>query len=765
MLSFSLAFLCGVLSLQTVSTLPSITWAYTIFIVIPIGWQSVRLPKRLYMLAAFLLGFAWSLWYAHHLATWSLPHALEGQAVVVEGTIATIPRQQIHQTSFLFTALSSPQAPSIHGLLQLNWRSCPYHLTVGDRWRLTAKLKRIHGVANPGSFNYEAWAFQQGIRATGYVMPQNSNLLLGRSLYSHPIDRLRQAWKERVEMVLPSTPTAAWIMALVVGERNNIAQDQWAVLRNTGTNHLMAIAGLHIGLMSGWAYAIVMWLWRRTSRCLLIMPAMQAGALAALTMAVFYSAMAGFSIPTQRALIMMFTLMITILLRRKIVSWHAWSLALIVVLLINPLSVLTESFWLSFGTIALIVYGVSSRLAPTGWWWKWGRTQWVIGVGLIPVSLVLFGQCSLASFIANSIAIPWLGLLILPFCFLGSLLVWVSPLLAKAVLWVAGQSLNLLWQILRCFSHWSFAVWHQAVPPDWMIIAALIGVLLLLLPRGFPGRYLGVLWLLPYVLYQPAVPAKGEVRLTLLDVGQGLSAVVQTQRHVLIYDAGPRMGSVDAGESIVVPFLHASGIKQVNMLVVSHGDNDHSGGAGAILQPFPVRYLRSSVPAMFPYANSAYCLRGVSWRWDGVLFTFLHPTRDGLTLGNDSSCVLAVTVGSHRILLPGDIEKLAEKNLLETTRTELAADIIIAPHHGSKTSAWPLFVTTVAPQYVLYATGYRNRYHFPHASVIQAYQRLGVRQLNTMEAGAIQFDIKQQQELLPPILYRERHKRYYASFG
>ncbi|OGT45285.1 MAG: DNA internalization-related competence protein ComEC/Rec2 [Gammaproteobacteria bacterium RIFCSPHIGHO2_12_FULL_41_20] len=767
MLLFTLSFLCGVLSLQLFQKLPAIIWSYCIFIPIIFYVGLPRVCRQL--LLGFLLGLAWSIWCVHHVMTWSLPSELEGKPLLVEGYIAAIPHEQNQQTRFLLSAqslsqgLSKTQHIPIHGLLQLHWPNCPYHLRVGQHWRLPVRLKKIHSTANPGGFDYEAWALQQGIIVTGSVTANTTAWLLGRDVYFHPLDSIRQAWKERIEAILPSTITAHWLTALVIGERSAIPQTQWSVLRNTGTNHLMAIAGLHIGLMSGWAAMVMMWLWRRIPRLLLYMPAKIAGAWAALMMAIFYSSMAGFSIPTQRALWMMVVFISALLCRRKLPAWHAWSLALCIVLLMNPLSVLTESIWLSFGTLALIIYGMSGRLSPTGWWWKWGRTQWVIGIGLIPLTLVLFGQCSWLSFVANSIAIPWLGFLILPCCFLGSVCVWIWPAVAKMLFWIAGYNLAWLWKVLQWLAQQEFAVWYQATLPAWMVIAAVIGIICLLLPRGFPGRYLGVFLLLPSVFYQPVLPEQGDAKLTLLDVGQGLAAVIQTQHHVLVYDAGPHQGSFDAGESIVTPFLHAAGIKHVDMLVVSHGDNDHSGGVNFILQQFPVRYLRTSVPAMFPLANTAYCLRGTSWRWDGVQFTFLYPTLDTLRLGNDSSCVLAVKVGKHRILLPGDIEKLAEKNLLEKNKKQLAVDIIIAPHHGSKTSGLPLFIDAVLPHYVLYATGYRNRYHFPHPSVVEAYRLRGVTQLDTARFGAIQFDIRAGQVLLPPSLYRKEHPHFWIG--
>lgn len=288
-----------------------------------------------------------------------------------------------------------------------------------------------------------------------------------------------------------------------------------------------------------------------------------------------------------------------------------------------------------------------------------------------------------------------------------------------------------------------------------------MGIVILLLPRGFPGRILGIVFLLPMMFYQVSKPQSGEMWLTLLDVGQGLSTVIQTQHHTLIFDTGPKLSAnFDMGASVVVPFLRSANISRIDKLVVSHGDNDHIGGASAIIKQFPVAVIKTSVPDLLG-SQAELCLRGQSWEWDGVNFKFLYPTNEFLNLGNDSSCVLQISNQQQTILLTGDIEKFAEKNLLSIDAANLKSDILIAPHHGSKTSADLHFIKNVKPSYVLYATGYRNRYHFPHALVVERYTDLGVKQLNTVETGAIQFRIKQNAELNKPLLYRIINKHYW----
>lgn len=757
---FSLAFLLGVLFLQNFTHLPAQQWIWILLIIaiIIVRWNFLRLAL------AFILGFAWCLWYAHHQMSWTLPENLEGKTILVKGNISSIPDISQHKNAFLFSLQEVESKPTA-SLLRLSWHSknpnIGKQLHVGDQWEFKVRLKKIHGLMNPGGFDYEAWALQGGIRAHGYIVDRPENKLLSCHWYIHPIDRAREFLKTKIENHLPRSNTSPWIVALSLGERHGIDPENWEVLRNTGTNHLMAIAGLHIGFMSGFVFSIVVWVWRRTRFCLRI-PAQHAGSIAALLMALIYSAMAGFSLPTQRACIMLTVFLAILLMRRKMISWQGWSLALLLVLLLNPLSVLTESFWLSFGAVVFIIYGISARLSPKGLWWKWGRIQWVIAVGLVPFGIWLFQEFSLISFVANSIAIPWVGFLIVPLCLLGSFLILFSGSLGGFILIVADKLLSILWSSLTWFAHLSWGSWYLAMPNIWILLAACLGMFLLLLPIGFPGRFFGGVWLLPLFFHQTPVPKPSDVWLTLLDVGQGLATVVQTTHHILVFDTGAKLSpSFDMGESVVLPFLRSIEAKKVDMLVVSHGDNDHIGGAGAILKRLPVSLIKTSVPEKFSSTNTNICLRGETWNWDGVNFKFLYPSREQLNLGNDSSCVLRITSGNNHILLTGDIEKFSENYLVDREGEKLKSDILVAPHHGSKTSGVDEFINYVNPQFVLFPIGYRNRYHFPHSSVVAKYDVLGAQRFDSVSAGSIKFLVSRNQPLARPILFREIHHRYW----
>jgi competence protein ComEC len=766
MRAWVIAFLIGVLILQKFSFLPAICWcgiivstALLLRIFLKNHWQFLRLP------IACALGFSWCLWYAHTINHWALPEDWQGKTLLVTGTIVSIPNVSATGTGFLFSVRNirfENKFFTDKSLIKLSWRTNPVTMHVGDQWQFYVHLKKTYGTLNPGGFDYEAYAYQAGIRANGYILDKENNRLLASHWYYHPVDRIRESLGNKITTNLPLTETSPWITALIIGERHDIDQKDWQVLRSTGTNHLMAIAGLHIGLMSALAHFIVAAIWRRIPQLPEKIPAVHAGATAALLMALLYSSLAGFSIPTQRACLMLMFFLLGLLLRKKMGAWYAWCSALLCVLLINPLTVLTESFCLSFGSVALIIYGVSGRLAPSGLWWKFGRIQWVIALGLIPLGVALFQQCSLISFAANSVAIPCVGFVVVPLCLLGSFLFIFSTHAATFVLTLADKILTELWKILTWFAHLPDLVWFQTIPHTWMIVAALIGMIFLLVPVGFPGRYWGAIWLLPMILYKPPHPQSGDVWLTLLDIGQGLSAVVQTETHTLVFDTGPRLSSsFDMGDSVVVPFLHSIHTKKLDLLIISHKDNDHIGGAQAVISQIPVLAIKTSVPELLPHAE--YCLQGQEWNWDSVNFKFLYPTIDTLHKNNDSSCVLRITSGKHRILLTGDIEKFAEKELVANLENDLPADILIAPHHGSKTSALKSFVRQVKPQYVLFATGYRNRYHFPNPSVVATYKEMGCNTLNTPITGAITFHLQPDEDIPYPSFYRYTHKFYWNN--
>ncbi len=758
MIIFILAFLCGDVCIQCLPQLPNITVCFMIASFFLVAFFVCHRHRWRSMCIGMCAGLLWTTWCAQlQMARSYLPIDV-AHSQRVRGIIATLPVTDQWGTRFVLVT-KAQQA------IAVQWRDPSCHLRVGDEWQLTMRLRHIHGTQNPGGFDQEAWSLQHGIHARARVDRQGQQRYLRHHAHAFWLQQWRQHLDERLTPQLPHTETAPWLRALILGEKQGISANAWDVLRNTGTNHLMAIAGLHIAMLTSLIYFVAAWCWRRCAWCCLHLPAQRFAAAAALSGAFAYGALAGFALPTQRACIMCAVVMISSLLRQPFLRWHAWALALGCVLWINPLCVLSDSFWLSFGTIALIIYGVSARLRPQGWWWHWGRAQWVIAIGILPLSVTFFQETSLINFLANCIAIPWLEFGILPWCLLSIVCLPIVPSCARLLLQFADLSLHYLWQCLTWLAAWPHVTYHFAISHLWVLLALLGGVVLLLLPRGVGGRYLGVCWLLPLWFTPIAVPQQGEVWLSVLDVGQGLSVVVQTAQHTLLYDAGPKYAdSFDAGARIVLPFLNQQGIKRLDVLVVSHGDNDHSGGVAAVMKQLSPNTFYTSVPARFAQLHHGivqYCLAPNHWDWEGVHFEFLYPEKTHMHLGNDSSCVLRIVVGDTVILLTGDIERKAERFLLNYSREALAATLLVAPHHGSKTSADLAFVAATHPRYVVYATGYRNRYHFPHHDVVMRYSRIGATQFNTSETGMLQFKLGGANNTGLPMCYRDTHRHYW----
>jgi competence protein ComEC len=507
------------------------------------------------------------------------------------------------------------------------------------------------------------------------------------------------------------------------------------------------------------------WLWSRAGAAALWLPAPRVAALAALLAATGYAALAGFAIPTQRALVMLAAGLLGVLLDRRTAPSILLALALLAVLVFDPLAVLAPGFWLSFAAVAVILYVVTGDRRAPGWRSRlltFGRVQWAVTLGLLPLLLFIFQQASVTSPLANLAAIPVVELVVIPATLLGVLGLLVLPDgWASGVLLVAATALEWLWPLLAALARWPAALWSQAAPAPWVLAAASVGVALLLAPRGFPGRWAGSVWLLPLLVVTPPAPAVGEVWLTLLDVGQGLSVVVRTAGHTLVFDTGARFNArFDLGRAVLVPYLRQSGAGRVDVLVVSHGDNDHIGGSGSLLAAVPVAEVLTSVPERIGGGARA-CADGQRWEWDGVRFEFLHPGPGAAGGDNNASCVLRIEGPYGRALLPGDIEAGAERALVASRPAALRAEVLVVPHHGSRTSSSDAFVDQVGPQLALIPVGHRNRYRHPHPDVVARYRERGIRLEDSAHAGAI--EVRMTGAGVQVERQRDRHRRYWLG--
>ncbi len=762
----AIPFTLGIVALQFLSDLPDPRLAW----LLPLCLAGLVFAPRMRMPLAVLIGFLWALWHAAATLDRELAPELQGRDLRLTGVVASLPLERGHRLRFEFDVerLEADGASRpVPGRVRLNWYRDHPPMRVGQRWELTARLKRPHGFMNPGGFDYERWLFERGIRATGYVRGASDHRLLGDAGEArYWLDRKRQALAETMSDALGGRPQAGLISALVLGERGGIGRADWERFTRTGTNHLIAISGLHIGIVAGLVFFLARGIWARAGTLPLLFPAPQAAAVAALIAGIVYAGLAGFAIPTQRALAMLVVVLGGVLARRSIPPGHGLALALVLVLLIDPLAVLSMGFWLSFLAVGVILYAMAGRSAADSPWRKWGRIQWVVGIGLFPVLLATFHQASLIAPLVNLVAVPWFTLVIVPLSLLGALSIILVPALGKPMLIADETFLQWTVKALDGLADTPIALWTQAAPPAWIWIAALLGVMLMLAPRGLPGRWTGTLLLLPMFTAPTPKPAMGEVWVSLLDVGQGLAAVVRTREHALLYDAGARFSAqFDAGDAVVAPFLRQAGVSVLDVMVLSNADNDHAGGAPSVARRVDIGRILSGEPGRIAWSHSEPCRAGEAWEWDGVHFEFLHPPAvpDATPAwrGNDASCVLRVSGPGGSLLLPGDIEARAERRLTGLDTGALRADIVVVPHHGSGTSSSPELVRAVSPGHALFAVGHRNRYGFPIAEIEERWRAGGARLLDTASSGAISFRIHPQTGVEGPASYRKVYRRYW----
>lgn len=691
---------------------------------------AVRL-RPLLLAAAALAGALWSTHAAWDGLADRLPPALEKHTLTVVGEVAGLPRVEPGRARFTLLVDSARDSAGrpVAGLrrIAVSWYRPPAATPrVGERWRLRVRVKRPRSLSDPGGFDYAGWSLAHGIDATGYVYHGHAVRLAPAGAGLGP---LRARIASGVHRALPGSPWAGLVAGLAVGARGGITQAQWQTLRTTGTSHLLAISGLHLGLVAALAFLLSGMIVRRIPALTRRVPARLVAAGAGMLAALVYAALAGFSLPTERALIMLAAPLVALLWRRRLGAGAALGLAAVAVTLLTPLAVMSPSFWLSFGAVSVLMWGLVGYRGR-----GWLRPQWVVSLGLIPLLALFFGRIPLLGPLANVVAIPVVGWLAVPPALAGAVAELMHPGWGAPLFHASAFVLNHLWPVLQWLQARSFAT-VAVSPPAWALAAAVAGVVLLLAPRGLGVRAAGLGLMVP--LFWPPVPglAGGAYRVTVLDVGQGLAAVVRTAHHVLLVDTGPRWwGGNDAGRGIVIPYLRASGVRAPDEVVLSHADSDHSGGLASIEHRWP------HLPVLSGVRGAAHpCHRGEHWHWDGVAFRILGPDRGAQGSRNDRSCVLKVSAGGGSTLFPGDIEKPGEQALLDDGAGRLAAQVLVAPHHGSNTSSTPAFVRAVHPRYVVFATGYRNRYHFPRPGVEARYRALGSRLLDTAHAGAITF--------------------------
>lgn len=750
----SLFFLLGTVLVQQLARLPDPS------ILIALSFSTLILVWRQDWPLVFLLsGLIWTSLFANWQLEKQLPSSAVNQELIIEGYISSLPQKQGQRYSFDFV-LTHPNQ-QFPDKIRLNWYQAELDLAAGQNWRLPVKLKPPHSRLNPGGFDYEAWLFANRIGANGYVRTKPAPQVLPDSFsLGRFFARFRQTIANRIDQALPDGQQIGLLKALSIGSQNSISQSQWQVFRITGVIHLIVISGSHISLIAGLVFLWVRRFWARTG--ILSLAPQSIAASASWLSAMVYAGLAGFNIPCLRAVLMLSITLAALVWQRHSSPFHILALALLSILIVDPLAVLTVGFWLSFAAIGLLIYLASGRLKLNHTWKSAARSQLLITLGLAPLLVMFFQQFSLIAPIANWIAVPIVGIIVVPLLLIAVSLLFCLPALGELLLKLCDQLLQALYWLLSQLAELPLANLNTLDPPWYVTMLALAGVLLILSPKGFPCRYLSPLFFLPIFLLETPRPEPGEVWLSLLDVGQGLATVVQTSQHTLVFDTGAKYAdNSDMGDSVLLPFLHHQGLSSLDQLIISHADNDHSGGANAILTTLPVKQISSSASAWAELPNGHYCEADQSWTWDQVEFQILSPPNSHFSSENDNSCVLKISHKQQQFLLTGDIEISAEDWLVKQYGPELKSSVLIAPHHGSKTSSSLEFLQQVEPELILIPAGYLNRFKFPHPQVLKRYQQIGSNWLSTANEGAIQ--LKTKGSHLEIIRQRKQQQRYWMT--
>ncbi|MHC8318337.1 DNA internalization-related competence protein ComEC/Rec2 [Pseudomonas sp. LB3P31] len=715
-----MALALGLLTLRFLPALPPV-WLLLLMPIVAL----IVLPFRAYPLGFFLFGLTWACTHAQWALDDRLPIQLEGETRWVEGLVTGLPQNADGVVRFELTD-SHSRRTRLPQRMRLAWYDGP-PVHSGERWRLAVKLKRPSGLLNPHAFDYDAWLLAQRIGATGTVKD------------GEKLAEARGAWRDSLRqrlLAVDAQGRSGALAALVLGDGSGLSREDWQVLQDTGTVHLLVISGQHIGLLAGVVYLLIAGLARYglwPGR----LPWLPWACGLAFAAALGYGLLAGFDVPVRRACAMIGLVLLWRLRFRHLGAWWPLLLALNGVLLMDPLTSLQPGFWLSFAAVAILIFTFSGRLGPSPWWQTWTRAQWLIAIGLGPLLLILGLPISLSGPLVNLLAVPWISLLVLPPALLGTLLLPI-PYIGEGLLWLAGGLIDWLFRgLAQVAGH--FPAWVPVAIPLWTWALAAVGALLLLMPAGVPMRWLG--WPMLLLLALPPRPmlAEGIAGVWLLDVGQGLAILVRTRHHSLLYDAGPRFGDMDMGARVVLPALHKLGVDELDLMLISHAHADHAGGARAVADGLSVRRIVGGEP--FPASDGLFadaCESGRQWNWDGVNFQLWQwpSARDS----NSRSCVLQIEAGGERLLLTGDIEHAAEQAFLDSPLAE-ATDWLQSPHHGSRTSSSMALLGVLQPKGVLISRGNGNSFGHPHPTVMARYRKLGLRIYDSAEQGAVHLQL------------------------
>lgn len=781
MRQFALVWLVTLVCIMNLSRWPSTSVALLLIVLLLSG--AFWVPGARITIAAIVLAMTASFYGFVQLAGQQL-HADQVSAdLSVTIRIDSIPERGERRVSFVASVLDcqSCERPLQVKRARLSWYGAAPPLQAGELWQLTVRLKPPSAYRNRGSFDAVAFSLVQDIQARGYVRAREEFSKLGAAP-ALSLSSVRESAAVKLKAIAGEHESYGLLQGLAVGVKSNIDSQQWELLRSTGTAHLLAISGLHIGLIAGWALMASRLILSMVLRCIqrywatsFIFDTRPLTVLFSFTAALGYAALAGFELPTQRAVLMLGVWVIAALRFRFLPPLAALCIALIMVLIVNTLNVLSAGFWLSFGTVFTLFFLYRGHLreyvgvtpprhrVALGKLRSASRTHALLGLALLPISAWFFQSGSLIAPFANLVAVPWVALVCVPLSLLTLMLAFVSGTMATAVAEFAITSLDMLMWYLEQLDSLPLSSVVLTVPDTLVMFLAVTALLAGFAPKGLGVRWFALPLILPLFVHNISQGSKDEFQVHVLDVGQGLAVLVFAGEETLLFDTGGKVSpDLSMFEAVVVPFLHNSGRRQIDTLVVSHSDEDHSFGVDDVLTRFPDVQIIASQPLQIPGSVSA-CTAGRGWTVGIVEFAFIHPSKADTGNDNDLSCVLIVYSGKSRVLLTGDVEASAEQKIIRRMKSDLQLPVTLmtAPHHGSRSSSTQVFVNRLRPEFVVYPAGLRNRYGFPHSDVQLRYKLVGSTGFTTGTSGSVSFDFGPNGLLGPPVSWWNSHRRFW----
>lgn len=731
-----------------------VLYGYTFTLLLPlIGFALFFVTPRYQLILFFTLGLLCSSLHEWINAPANMPDTPVIQKAVIQGTIASLPLRNDNKTQFSFM-IDSLDKQKVHALVQLAWYNHAPELRMGQRWQLGVKLKKPRNFLNPGSFDYVQSLKTRHIHWTGYIRATD-NKCLKETPQAFDWLVLRERLALALQKQSPNEQTTGMLEALTLNITNHISQEQWELFRRTGTIHLFGISGEHIALVSGLVFFILKWLWSRSERCCLWIPAHFIASSGGLLSALLYAFLAGFQPPVQRALIGCLFYTLCSLGKQKYTAWQIWRYALFGVLCLEPHAVFMQGFYFSFLAVVCLLL-TQQRFRLKGYKGNLAL-QLSCLIGLMPLTFYWFSYGSLNGFIANLFAIPVVGFVIVPLSLV------ILTVCSYTWCWILMKPLQ--WAVAFLFAGLGWIEHLEVININWALTsiefaAAMMGALLIWVVLPIKSlRVIALIWLLlPLLPLRPLIKP-GEALIEVLDVGQGLAVAIQTAHHTLLYDTGDQFfkGS-DLGKMVILPYYQAMHIRQLDTIVISHPDKDHRGGLKSVEAGMHVNQLL--VNNRRYYTHGLKCHDYPTWTWDGVVFRFL-AIHQVFNDRNNSSCILKVSSAAGSVLFTGDIEKPAEEYLVKTYGDGLQADVLIVPHHASKTSSSYRFLLDIAPKYAIASIGFDNRFHFPHAKTLASMASLGIELLRTDDCGKLRVLLPTQGTVAKPQCFRQKQANYF----